>query len=126
MTEKPSKWSKEEQARIQAQIEEVDRLCGIPTLRPEFQPKPKPEPPRADVIPLDPWPVQRRWTAEPTGPSSARPYYPTENERYEDHLRELRLANAAAARASRLRLGPAWVGDETIDEIVRRQEEGYK
>ena len=112
MSEKPSK-AREELERL---LEQARR--NPPQLRPEFQPKP---PPRADVIPLDPWPVQRRWTAEPTGPSSARPYYPTENERYEEYLRELRLANAAAARASRLRLGPAWVGDETIDEVVRRQ-----
>src|SRR5262245_15794827 len=107
-----NKWSKEEQARIQAQMEEVDRLCGVPTLRPEFQPKPKPEPPKADVIPLDPWPVGRRWTAEPTAGSSALPYHPTEAELYEQELRELRLANARAAREARQRMGPAWCHEE--------------
>jgi hypothetical protein len=43
---------------------------------------------------------------------------------YQLQLKELREANARAARNYRRKLGPAWCQDETLEEMVRRQE-GY-
>ena len=92
---------------------------------PKAKPKAKPEPPSAEVVPLNPYPFGRRqWTAEPIAASSAVPYQPSELELYQWSLKELQKANARAARAQRRRLGPAWCQDETMEEIVRRQE-GY-
>jgi hypothetical protein len=85
------------------------------------KPKPKPLPPAADVVPFNPFPVGRKWTAEPLGTVNSVPYEPTTI----DRLVELQREVAAAARADRRRRDPfglgIWGGAESIDEVVRRQ-----
>jgi hypothetical protein len=84
------------------------------------KPKPKPLPPAAEVVPFNPFPVGRKWTAEPLGTVNSVPYEPTAI----DRLVELQRAVAQAARADRRRRDPFGVGHwghETIDDLVRRQ-----
>jgi hypothetical protein len=98
--------------------EHFERLCLGPEA--SLTPEPKPLPPPAEVIPLNPWPVGRKWTAEPSATVNSMPYVPTAI----DRLVELQRANAAAARAARLARDPCGVGlygEETIEDIVRRQ-----
>jgi hypothetical protein len=89
---------------------------------PTEEPKPKPLPPAADVVPFRPWGPRRPWTAEPLATTNAQPYQATDI----DRLIELQRANAQAARAERRRRDPfgIWGGAETIDDVVRRQDEG--
>ena len=98
--------------------EHFDRLCREGPEPPE--PKPKPLPPPADVIPFNPFPIGRRWSAEPSATVNSVPYEPTAL----DRLVEVQRAVAAAARADRLARDPFGVGlygGETIDDVVRRQ-----
>jgi hypothetical protein len=81
----------------------------------------EPEHPQAEVLPFNPWPAARKWTAEPPAASNAMPYAPTDL----DRLVETKRAVAAAARADRLRRDPfglgIWGEHETIEDLVRRQ-----
>jgi hypothetical protein len=84
------------------------------------KPEPKPLPPAAEVVPFNPFPVGRKWTAEPLGTVNSVPYEPTAL----DRLVEVQRAVAQAARADRLSRDPFGVGlysTETIDDVVRRQ-----
>jgi hypothetical protein len=84
------------------------------------KPKPKPLPPAAEVVPFNPFPVGRKWTAEPLGTVNAVPYEPTAI----DRLVEVQRAVAQAARADRLARDPFGLGHwggETIEDVVRRQ-----
>jgi hypothetical protein len=100
--------------------ERFDRL--IREGPPAPQPKPKPLPPAAEVVPLNPWPVRRKWTAEPVATVNSVRYEPKDI----DRLIELRRANAQWAREARMRHDPFGLGlygqYETIDDVVRRQE----
>jgi hypothetical protein len=92
---------------------------------PSSRPRPKPLPLPADVVPLNPWPVGRKWTAEPLGTVNSVPYQPTDI----DRLVEVQRAVAEAARADRLRRDPfgcGLYGMETIEDVVRRQDERWK
>ena len=71
-----------------------------------LKPKKKPEPPKAKVVPFNPWPVQRRWTPFPTGTTCALPYEPSFEERMED----ARRVNAEAARRARRAADPVGLG----------------
>ena len=84
-------------------------------------PPPPKEPIKAEVFELQPW-RYRRWTAEPTKTSSYVAVDPTAA----DKMEELRRAVADAARRERVRCDPLGIGlygaDETIDDVVRRQD----
>jgi hypothetical protein len=100
-------------------ISSVEEWLNTPW--PSERPKPKPPAPKAaEVTPLWPW-RRRRWTAEPVAATSYVAVEPTTA----DFLEEARRANARAARDARRRADPLgcgiWVQDETMDEIVRRQ-----
>jgi hypothetical protein len=73
--------------------------------------------PKAEVVPLDPWPVGRPWRPEPEPPASR-----TVTIRFD--LAELQRANAEAARAARRGRDPFGIGlygHETLGDLVRRQ-----
>ena len=95
-------------------------------------PKAPPEPQSKEirngqVVSLVPWRrkrLNRKWSAYADTGTSAQAYEPTRS----DHIRELQDANAAAARAARMdadtdRLG--LYGAETLDQLVRRQDEDW-
>jgi hypothetical protein len=99
--------------------ERFDRLCREGPWGPPLRPQRKPLP-EAEIVPFNPWPVSRAWTAEPLGTVNSVPYEPTAL----DRLVETQRAVAAAARADRLARDPfglSLYGEETIDDVVRRQ-----
>jgi len=104
-------------------IEELDaEMQAIIDAGPEWEdPPPQPEPPPADVVPLDAW-GRKPWTAEPTRVTSYKAYAPTSA----DRIAELQQAVADAARSARRAADPFGVGlygeRESIEDVVRRQD----
>jgi len=80
----------------------------------------EPAPPKAEIVPFNPFPPRRRWTAEPPAASNSMPYVPSAL----DRLVETQRAVAQAAREDRRRRDPFGLGlygYETIEDLVRRQ-----
>jgi hypothetical protein len=87
----------------------------------EYVDDPPAPPKEAEVFELRPW-RYRRWTAEPDKTSSCVRYEPT----VADKMEELRREVALAARRERMRCDPLGIGvydRETIDDVVKRQDE---
>jgi hypothetical protein len=114
--------TKEQQAKAAEIAEEIRK--AIPAYRAELAAKEaaakEAAKPKAEVVPLDPWPVGRGWTPEPHMGVG-----PTVTIRYD--LLETQRAVAAAARAARRArdpFGTGIYGHESMAEVVRRQNGG--
>jgi hypothetical protein len=106
----PPGWETNPRQPGETMWEWVDRLWAMA----------EPLPPKADVIPLQPWGPRRPWTAEPAGTVNSVAVAPNDL----DYLVQLQRANAAAARADRLARDPFGLGlygHESLDDLVRRQ-----
>jgi hypothetical protein len=68
--------------------------------------------------------IKRGWGANPTTQTSYQVYQPSKS----DEIKELQLQNAAAARRERLLRDEYgfWGGDETIEDVTRRQDARWR